>query len=128
MDLPSHPNIRYLGFVPPEDKNAAMRHALVTIHSSYLESLCMAAQESLVVRTPILVQGKTEPLKQHCLKGNCGLWYSGSKEFALALSLFQRDNRLRKIMGENGYQYIQQNYSWEKIIDKYRKLFGFLKP
>jgi len=88
----------------------------------------MAAQESLVVRTPILVQGKTEPLKQHCLKGNCGLWYSGSKEFALALSLFQRDNRLRKIMGENGYQYIQQNYSWEKIIDKYRKLFGFLKP
>jgi len=127
MDLPSHPNIRYLGFVPPEDKNAAMRHALVTIHSSYLESLCMAAQESLVVRTPILVQGKTEPLKQHCLKGNCGLWYSGSKEFALALSLFQRDNRLRKIMGENGYQYIQQNYSWEKIIDKYRKLFGFLK-
>ena len=128
MDLPSHPNIRYLGFVPPEDKNAAMRHALVTIHSSYLESLCMAAQESLVVRTPILVQGKTEPLKQHCLKGNCGLWYSGSKEFALALSLFRRDSRLRQIMGENGYQYIQQNYSWEKIIDKYRKLFGFLKP
>jgi len=128
MDLPSHPNIRYLGFVPPEDKNAAMRHALVTIHSSYLESLCMAAQESLVVRTPILVQGKTEPLKQHCLKGNCGLWYSGRKEFALALSLFRKDSRLRKIMGENGYQYIQQNYSWRKIIDKYRKLFGFLKP
>jgi len=128
MDLPSHPNIRYLGFVPPEDKNAAMRHALVTIHSSYLESLCMAAQESLVVRTPILVQGKTEPLKQHCLKGNCGLWYSGSKEFALALSLFRRDSRLRQIMGENGYQYIKHNYSWEKIIDKYRKLFGFLKP
>ncbi len=128
MDLPSHPNIRYLGFVPPEDKNAAMRHALVTIHSSYLESLCMAAQESLVVRTPILVQGKTEPLKQHCLKGNCGLWYSGSKEFALALSLFRKDSRLRKIMGENGYQYIQQNYSWGKIIDKYWKLFGFLKP
>ncbi len=128
MDLPSHPNIRYLGFVPPEDKNAAMRHALVTIHSSYLESLCMAAQESLVVRTPILVQGKTEPLKQHCLKGNCGLWYSSSNEFALALSLFRKDNRLRKIMGENGYQYIQQNYSWEKIMDKYRKLFGFLKP
>jgi len=127
MDLPSHPNIRYLGFVPPEDKNAAMRHALVTIHSSYLESLCMAAQESLVVKTPILVQGKTEPLKQHCLKGSCGLWYSGSKEFALALSLFREDNRLRKIMGENGYQYIRQNYSWEKIIDKYRKIFSFLK-
>ena len=39
MDLPSHPKIKYLGFVSTEEKNAAMASALVTIHSSHLDAV-----------------------------------------------------------------------------------------
>lgn len=126
MELPDQPNIHYIGFVPLGDKNAAMQAAALTLHPSYLESLCMAALESMVSGTPILVQERTEPLKDHCLKSNGGLWYSNYEEFEAATDLLLKDKRLREIMSQNGHSYVIKNYSWNKIIDKYKRIFKLL--
>lgn len=127
MDLPSHPQIKYLGFLSEKEKNAAMASALATVHPSRFESLCMAALESMAVQTPILVQKRAEPLKEHCIKGKSGLFYSNYEEFEESLILFLKDSKLSKIMGENGLRYVNGCYSWSKIIEKYEQLFDYMK-
>lgn len=127
MELPRHPQIRYLGFVSNSDKTAAMAAAAVTVHPSYLESLCIAALESMAVGTAVLVQERTAPLQHHSLKGRGGLTFSNYDEFEVALDLLLSDSRLRRVLGNNGRSYVRDNYSWSKIIEKYERMFEFLK-
>jgi glycosyltransferase involved in cell wall biosynthesis len=122
MELPQHEDIRYLGYVSQQEKNAAMAGALTTIHPSRLESLCMAALESMAVRTPVAVQGHCELLVEHCRGSRAGLWFCDCREFAESVRLLQTDERLRTRMGDNGRAYVTNRYSWGAILGKYRRV------
>lgn len=127
MTVPQSPRIRYLGYVSKGDKDSAMASAAVTVHPSHLESLCIAALESMAAGTPVLVQERTAPLRHHCLKGGAGLTYSNYDEFETSLHLLLSKTRLRRVLGENGRSYVRDFYSWPKIVERYEGLFEKLR-
>ena len=61
-------------------------------------------------------------LKDHCLRANAGLFYADADEFAAALDLLVTDAALRRGMGESGRRYVDANYRWDVVLDRYRAL------
>lgn len=124
MQLPEHPQIFYLGTVEEGEKRKLMEQALVVINPSEYESLSLTLLESWSLGTPVLVNGCSEVLVGHCLRSNGGFYYTNYGEFSFCLDLLLSQPELRKKMGENGCYYVQTNYTWDTIEEKYLKLIG----
>jgi glycosyltransferase involved in cell wall biosynthesis len=61
-------------------------------------------------------------LKDHCVRSQGGLFYSGAEEFGEALDLLVREARLRGALGENGRRYVRESYQWPAVLARYRGL------
>ncbi len=94
---------------------------------SPFESLSLLALEAFAVGTPILANGRSDVLVDHCRLSNAGLYYESRDEFVEALTLLMTDERLRGVMGRNGRDYIQANYRWDVILSKYDRLIAAVR-
>ena len=105
------------------EKDSLLGDAELLVMPSPYESLSLVTLESMANGTPILVNGDCEVLKRHCIRSNAGLWFQNFDEFREGLSLLLSDKKLRDIMKNNGIKYIQENYSWDLIVQKYLAVF-----
>jgi len=121
IDIPVSDDIIYLGYIPPNSKDIfdANKSAYVTVHPSSTESLCLSLLESLSQGTPVLVNGNCTVLKSHCLRSKSGYFYLDYNQFEEKLNLLLENENLRNEMGKNGKEYINNNYSWDKIEKRY---------
>lgn len=119
MNIPQDPHILPLGFVTDEDKWDALAATELLVMPSQYESLSMVVLESMSIKRSVLVNGKSEVLKGHCVKSNAGLYYENYQEFKACLDFMLEHPEVMIKMGENGEQYVQENYQWDVIIQKY---------
>lgn len=126
MKLPQHPSIRYLGYLSEEEKLTAMKKAEAVMIPSPLESLSLSLLEAFSVRTPVLVDERSEVLREHCLRSNGGLYYRGYEEFHYGLKLLLSSRKLRRLMGDNGFAYVKENYDWREIVRRYREFISLV--
>ncbi len=122
MEIPDRPDIIPLGFVSEEDKFFIVERAKALILPSPYESLSIAVLEAFSMETPVIVNGRCEVLKAHCIKSNAGLFYTHYFEFEGCLSYLLKNEPVRLAMGKNGKAYVDQNYTWESIMSRLKKL------
>ena len=126
MPVPEDQDIVSLGFVTDDTKFAVMKEALALVLFSRFESLSMVVLESMLMGRPVLVDGACAVLKGHCRRSNAGLYFHSYPEFACAVKWLREHPAEYAEMRRNGERYVRENYRWDVIVNKYRKMFGDL--
>jgi glycosyltransferase involved in cell wall biosynthesis len=122
MPEPRQPGVRYLGFLSEEEKAAALAGARVVVCPSPFESLSIALLEGFALGTPGLVNARSEVLAEHALRSNAALYYQDADEYEEAMDLLARDGSLRAALGRSGRRYVEAEYRWDVVLDRWREL------
>lgn len=122
MQLPEVPWVKFAGLLSERERLQALEAASIVVVPSPFESLSLLALEAMAVGTPVLCNGRSEVLVDHCIKSNAGLYYQDRDEFVACTKLLLADERLRRAMGRNGKEYVKRNYRWDVILAKYDRL------
>ncbi|MCD4678020.1 MAG: glycosyltransferase [Desulfobacula sp.] len=119
MKVPDNPDIIYIGTTSEQDKFNGIKAAKFLIMPSKYESLSLVILETWICNNAVLVNGKCDVLKGHCLRSNGGLYYTNYEEFKEIMDLFLINQKLLKQMGKNGHQYVLERYEWAVVEEKY---------
>ncbi len=124
MSFSENAHVRLMGVVPDAEKLAAIARSRALVMPSRHESLSMVVLEAWMMQRPVLVNGDCEVLRGQVLRADGGLYYRRYEEFAAALDLLMGEPALADRLGRQGGQYFEENYAWDRIVEKYERLLA----
>jgi glycosyltransferase involved in cell wall biosynthesis len=120
----AHPDIVLTGLVPDDVKWGALRGATAYVTPSAYESFSLVVLESWVAGVPVLVNARCGATREHCERSGGGLWFDDYAHFEVAVDRLLGDDALRARLVERGRAYVDENFRWPVLIDRYA---GFLE-
>jgi glycosyltransferase involved in cell wall biosynthesis len=122
MEIPARDDIVVTGYVDYEERDQALASALALAQPSYFESFSMVLAESFAHARPALVQGRCDVLRGHARRSGAAIPYSGYAEFECALEMLCDDPGLADRLGRAGRAYVEREYTWPVVLDRYERL------
>ncbi|MFN2136088.1 MAG: glycosyltransferase family 4 protein [Candidatus Promineifilaceae bacterium] len=116
---PDRPEISYLGAVDEEEKSRLFAGAVATCQPSLNESFSMVLMESWLAGRPGLVWAGCDVTRGHVQRSKGGLWFENYAEFKAACDWLLDHPQLATRMGQNGNQYVRQNFAWESVFGRF---------
>lgn len=113
-----------LGFVSEAEKLELMAKASVLCQPSVNESFSIVMMEAWQQELPLLVHAQCSVTRSHVSEANGGLYFSNYPEFAAALAMLIEDSSLQRQLGKNGRAYVEEQYSWDAVLERFMRLFG----
>lgn len=119
IPIPKSDDIISLGFVSDQEKFDVMSGAKFLIMPSPFESLSIVVLEAMTLSVPVIVNGRCDVLKGHCVRSNGGLYYKSYYEFEGCINYMLQHQDIAEAMGKNGKQYVDDHYTWDKIVERF---------
>ncbi len=120
----SRDKIRFLGYVPREEKIALYNLASIFVFPSYYEGFGFPPLEAMACGTPVIASAATSLPE---VVGGAGLLVDPDNQADLigALGAVFSDGRLREWLRQAGFEQVKK-FSWAVAAKKYREAFGEL--
>lgn len=116
-------DVLYTGFVSDEEKMIILQHAKIVINPSKFESLSLILLEAMSQGKPMIVNGKCDVLKEHCVNSDyAALYYTGKRDFIAKLYKLDVSESLRLAMGKKATEYVRKNYDWSVILKRLKNI------
>ena len=122
MTLPERTDVIVTGFVDAPTRDAALAGAYALVQPSRFESFSMVLTEAFAHGRPALVQGDCAVLSGHAYRSGAAIPYRNGLEFETALRALRADPDRVNAMGEAGRAYVQREYDWDVVLERYESL------
>jgi glycosyltransferase involved in cell wall biosynthesis len=118
---PDHPDIVVTGPLDDGEKWSALRDAEVLVSPSPNESFSLVVLEAWASGTPVVVHGRCPATMEHVRRSHGGLAFTGYATFETILDRLLADASLRDALAAAGKRYVEENFSWPVLIDRYAR-------
>jgi glycosyltransferase involved in cell wall biosynthesis len=123
-EVPARPDVIVTGFVDDDLLGSALSGSVALVQPSYFESFSMALVESFARARPALVQSRCDVLAGHAARSQAAIPYAGFAEFEAAVKRLVTDPTLANRLGERGRAYVEREYAWDVVLDRYERLLA----
>ena len=124
MSLPERTDVVVTGFVDAATRDSALAGAYALAQPSRFESFSMVLTEAFAHGRPALVQRDCAVLRGHAQRSGAALPYRDTPEFIAALELLREDPGRADAMGKAGRAYVEREYDWNVVLDRYEALLN----
>ena len=122
LGIPERDDLIVTGFVDYQTRDDALAGALALAQPSFFESFSMILTEAFAFGRPAIVQGECAVLEGHARRSNAAIPYHGFAEFEAAVEMLSADPTLADAMGARGREYVEREYTWDVVLDRYEAL------
>jgi glycosyltransferase involved in cell wall biosynthesis len=123
---PPHPDIVVAGRVDDRTKWSALRGATALVSLSWMESFSLVRLEAWSVRTPVIGNAGCQPIREHVRRSGGGFWFHDYATFEVATEHLARDASVNAHLASAGAAYVERNFGWPVLIDRYRRFLEAL--
>ena len=115
-----------LGLTSREDRDDAYAAAAVFCQPSCNESFSRVLMEAWLAGRPALVHEDCEVTRFHCQESNGGLYFHDSAMFAACINFYLQNPDQAEIIGKQGRRYVLAHYTYDAVVDRFRRYFEAL--
>lgn len=126
MRMPEEDWIVAPGFVDEQTKRDAIAGCLALVSPSIHESLGISVLEAWAEARPVIADGRSAVVRDHCTVGHGGLWYEGAAELISCVRWLFEHPADAAALGRNGQRFVAANFTWPEVINRYERLISMI--